>query len=138
MIARLAIAALVLAASLFLIRYIERTAERIRGDALARWSRLLIPVPIILLLLGNLDGVLSLLAYLEEHPAAVPARYSENQAWNTDRFFYAGMVSAGLLPFGLGCRFSLRLVAQVWIGFVLWIIFPFSLLLLATGVPLQD
>src|SRR5687768_9429755 len=87
--------------SVLLIRMIERWAEFFRaGASLSRWRRLLIPLPIVLFLVSNLDGIFSLLAYLETHPT-VPARYSENQAWNADRFAYAGAIAAVLLPFFL-------------------------------------
>ncbi len=112
MLARFFIVGLGVAASLLLVRHIERTAQHVRGELLPRWARLLIPIPIILFLLGNLDGVLSLIAYLDDHHGAVPVRYSENQAWNADRFCYAGTVSVVLLPFSLGRRFYLHKVSS--------------------------
>lgn len=125
--------------SLYLIRMIERSAEQVRGASLSRWRRLLIPLPIVLFLIANLDGVLSLLSYLQTHPWAIPARYSWNRAWNTDRFLYAGFIAVALLPFALVPQpfKSTGLLLRVWVGYALWIFVPFALLLLASGVPLQ-
>ncbi len=126
--------------SVLVIRYIERQAKTINGASVRRWRRILIPLPIALFLLANLDGVLSLRSYLLTHPDAVPARYSENQAWNTDRFLIAALVSVAILPFLLAAKPTngLRLILPVWGAHTLWIFFAYAPLLLATGVPLQD
>jgi hypothetical protein len=126
--------------SLFLIRAIERSAERLSGARLSRWRRLLIPLPIVLFLAANLDGVLSLISYLHSHPGAVAVRDDGNLAWSTDRFFYAGFLALGFLPFVLAPTplrgYSLFLVT--WGGHTLWMFFPFAPLLLASGVPFQQ
>ncbi len=126
--------------SWLLILIIERRAVRLWGGPVPLWRRILIPLPIICLLAANLDGVLSLLSYLAAHPHALAIRYEGNQAWDTDRFFYAGLISVGLLPFVIAPT-PLRgflLLPVVWIGHVLWMLFPFGPLLLMSGVPLQQ
>ena len=126
--------------SLLLIRAIERRAERLAGGPLSRWRRILIPLPIVCFLAANLDGVLSLVSYLQSHPGAVAARYDGNQAWSADRFFYAGVLALALLPFVLApvpLR-GFRLLLVTWGGHALWMLFPFAPLLLASGVPLQQ
>ncbi|CAN5866857.1 hypothetical protein BH11VER1_BH11VER1_27100 [soil metagenome] len=127
--------------SWLLIRAIERCAVSLWGGPLSLWRRILIPLPIICFLAANLDGVLSLLSYLSSHPEVTSvARYEGNQAWDTDRFFNAGLFSVGLLPFVIAPT-PLRgflLLPVVWVGHVLWIMFPFAPLLLATGVPFQQ
>jgi hypothetical protein len=137
---RIAISIWVLFASIALILLTERYAERAAGSPLAWWRRLAIPLPTALFLIANIDGIVSLRAYLDIHPFAVPARYSENQAWNTDRFFIAGLVAAALLPFLLTSRFSGLpiLVWRVWSGHILWLFFALAPLLLVTGVPLRQ
>lgn len=136
----LTVALFVAIPSVFLIRMIERSAEAIRGGNLSRWRRLLIPLPIVFFLASNLDGVFSFVSYLSTHPTAVPVRCPEHQAWSTDRFFYAGIIAAALLPFVLvGQPFkSMGFVFCVWAGHALWILFPFAPLLLASGVPFQQ
>lgn len=126
--------------SALLIQVIERHAERLAGRPLSLWRRILIPVPIICFLAANLDGVLSLGYYLQSHPGAIAARYKGNQAWNTDRFFYAGFLSLAFLPFVLAPMpfRGIRLLLVTWGGHALWILFPFTPLLLACGVPLQQ
>ena len=138
MIYPLTVAFLVAIPSVFLIRMIERSAERIRGGTLSMWRRFLIPLPIVLFLVANIDGVLSLLAYLDTHPGTLAARYSENQAWNADRFFYAGIVAAACLPFVLVAKAykSPGFIFRVWAGQALWILVPYGPLLMASGVPL--
>lgn len=132
------IALVVTVPSFILIRHIQRTAETVRSEPLSRWSRLLIPVPVILFLAANLDGVFSFLAYISHHPVAVRVRNSQCQAWNADRLFYPGFASLVLLPFLLGDRFSIRLVLHVWVGHLLWFFFPLVPLALASGVPFRD
>jgi hypothetical protein len=132
------IAGLVTVPTFFLLRHIQRTAESIYGEPLSRWSRLIIPIPIILFLAANLDGVLSFLAYTDQHPVAVWVRSSRYQAWNADRLFYLGLASLILLPFILDGHFSIRLSLHVWIGHFLWLFFPLLPLALASGVPFRD
>lgn len=127
--------------SLLLILMIERRAIRLGGALLPLWRRLLIPLPIFFFLVANLDSVLSLLSYLNTHPGKMFAiRYDGNEAWNTDRFFYAGLFSVGLLPFVIASTplNGVQLLPVVWMGHVIWMVFPFAPLLLVTGVPLQQ
>jgi|GEM_PF-6987092 len=131
---------LVVVLSTVLIRAVERDAEKVNGTRLPRGRRWLIPVPILLFLAANVDGVFSLLAYLESHPNAAPYRYSDHQAWSTDRFMIAGLVAVGLLPFLLvrrPYRFPM-FVMRTWFVHLVWVLIPFVLLALASGVPLQD
>ena len=127
------------ATSWLLIRTIERYAESLTGAPLAFWRRILIPLPVICLLAANVDGVLNLVSYLQSHPGAVAIRYTGNETWKTDRFFYAGMLFLALLPFILApvplrC---FRLLLVTWGGHAMWMIFPFVPLLIASGVPLR-
>lgn len=128
---------LVIVASYYLVIQIERRAEEIRGRGLSRWARLLIPVPAILFLIANIDSILSFLAYLQENPRAGLGRYSGKQAWNTDRFFWAGIGSVLVLPTVILPGFSWRLMFTVWGGYLAWLFF-FGIHLVATGVPFQD
>jgi hypothetical protein len=126
--------------STLLIWMIERSAERVRGGRLSRWRRLLIPLPIVLFLVANFDGILSFLSYTETHQSELPFRYSHHQAWSTDRFMYAGMIAAALVPFVLVRQpfKSLGFVLGVWAGYALWLMVPFVPLLLASGVPFRE
>lgn len=127
--------------SLLLMLVIERFAMRLWSGPVPLWRRLLIPLPIFFLLIANLDGVLSLLSYLNAHPEKMfAARYDTNQAWSTDRFFYASCFSIGLLPFVIAPTpfKGFLLLPIVWLGHAIWMMFPFAPLLLASGVPLQD
>ena len=87
--------------SMLLIVGLERNVCHIRGGPLAAWQRWLIPLPFILLVGWNLDGVFSLQAWLESHPHGRATRNPENQAWDTDRFFVLGKIGAGLVPFAM-------------------------------------
>jgi hypothetical protein len=126
--------------SVLLILIIERSAKRICGGAISWPRRYLIPLPIVLFLIANLDGVFSLLAYLETHPTAIPARYSENQAWDAERFFNLGIIAVAFLPFFLISKpyKSLGFIFLVWALHALWMLLSYFPLLLATGVPLQN
>jgi len=126
--------------SWLLIRAIERRAECLAGGPLGFWRRIFIPLPIVFFLAANLDGILSLVSYLQSHPGAVALRYDGNQAWNADRFFYAGFLSLALLPFLIAPAplRGVRLLLVTWGGHIIWMIFPFAPLLLASGVPLQQ
>ena len=89
---------------------------------------------------SNLDGVLSLQAWLETHPHGIAARYSENQAWNADRFATAGLLGAALIPFLL-CRRplqSVRIALIFWVGHLFWIFLVLAPLLLGTGLPFKQ
>jgi hypothetical protein len=136
----LAISFWVVIASVALVLLIERGAQRAAGAPLPWWRRLMIPLPIMLFLCANIDGILSLRAYLDMHPNTLPFRYSENQAWNTDRLFNVGIAAAALLPFLITSKLSKLplLVLGVWFAHVLWIFFALAPLLLATGVPFRD
>jgi hypothetical protein len=132
------IALLVTVPSFILIRHIQRTAESVRGEPLPRWARLLIPIPIVFFLAANLDGVISFLAYIHEHPVAVRVRSSQYQAWSANRLFYPGLAALVLLPFPLVGRFSIRLSLHILVGHFLWLFFPLIPLALASGVPFRD
>lgn len=93
--------------SVVLFRDVERDAKEVRGGLLPRWRRLLIPIPAVIFLVANLDGIFSLMAYIDTHPFAVVARYRENQQWNTDRFFVVGIVASFILPFLVCGRFEI-------------------------------
>ncbi len=124
-----------------LFRAIERRAERLAGGPLPLSKRVFIPLPIILLLVGNLDGVLSLDAYMQAHPDGVPIRYPGNKQWDADRFPILGFVFLGLQPFFLGAPLvsrAVRLLPVTWVGHLIWMLFPYCPLLLLSGVPLQD
>ena len=123
-----------------LIRAIERHAERLAGGPISLWRRIMIPLPIICFLVANLDGVLSLMSYLQSHPGAVVARYDDNQAWNANRFYYPGLLCLAFQPFVLtpAPKQGFRLLLVTWGGHALWMLFPFAPLLLASGVPLQQ
>lgn len=135
----LTVALFVTIPSVLLILIIERGAARICGGAISWRRRYLIPLPIVLLLIANLDGIFSLLAYLETHPTAIPARYSEHQAWDADRFFISGIIAAAFLPFLLISKpyKSPSFILLVWALHALWMLLSYFPLLLATGVPLQ-
>ena len=129
----------VLVASVALILLTERFAERAAGIPLAWWRRLMIPLPTLLFLSANIDSILSLGAYLDTHHAA-PFRYVGQQAWDTGRFYIAGLAAAAFLPFLLASRFRglATLAGEVLCAHFLWLIFAFYPLLLATGMPLRQ
>ncbi|MES2469300.1 MAG: hypothetical protein V4675_18485 [Verrucomicrobiota bacterium] len=126
--------------SMLLIVGLERRAFRIRGAPLSAWQRWLTPLPLILLVGANLDSILSLLAWSETHPYGSYSRFSDNQAWNTDRFFVLGLIVAGLLPFALSHkpRQLADLVPLFWIGYFVWFLFVWTLLASGTGLPIMS
>ena len=126
--------------SMLLILGLERHACRIRGKPLSFWQRWLIPLPLILLLGANLDSILSLRAWLETHPYGSHIRYSENRAWNDDRFFVPALYVAGLLPFALSYkpRQLAHLVPLFWIGYLVWFLFVWIWLAFSTGLPMAN
>ena len=126
--------------SMLLIVGLERRAFRIRGKPLSVWQRWLIPFPLILLVGANLDSILSELAWLEAHPNYYSHRYSDNHAWNTDRFFVLGLIVAVVLPFALShkSRQLADLVPLFWIGYFVWFLFVWTLLASGTGLPIMS
>jgi hypothetical protein len=129
----------ILASTLF-VWSAEKTAEKFNGKPLQRWQRLLVPVPILIFLVANLDGLWSLWVYLETHPGVVAARYSENQAWSADRFFYVGAGVALVLPFLL-VRPAWKAVGFapiLWAAHLVWMLIVWAPLLLISGVPLRN
>lgn len=136
----LLVAILVAVPSYLVIRLVEKCAVSVRKAPLSGWRLYLIPLPLVLLLAGNFDAVLSLLAFLDTHPTAVAGRYSGNEAWNSDRLIIAGLISAAFLPFVLVNQSYQHsgFILRVWAIFALWILFPFAPLLLISGVPLQQ
>ena len=141
--------------SLWVILAIERSAQRLTGAPLPRWRRLLIPLPIILFLAANLEGVLSSSAYAASHATTFTR---DSQAWATGRYWFdlAGLsflllpfvldpllrrspltiLRVLLLPFVLAppLRQRARLVVVVWGCHVLWLFFVFFPWLMLTGV----
>ena len=126
--------------SMLLIVGFEKDFAHYTGSPLPRWRRYLIPLPIILMVGSNLDGVLSLQAWLETHPHGIAARYSENQAWNADRFATAGLLCTLIIPFLL-CRRplqSVRIALIFWVGHLFWFVLVLAPLLLGTGFPFKQ
>ena len=126
--------------SMLLIVGLERNVCHILGCALAAWQRWLIPLPFILLMGWNLDGVFSLQTWLETHPHGRAARYSENQAWDTDRFFVLGEICAGLVPFAMPrkLRQLVRIVPLFCLFYFIWVFAVFGILAIFTGVPMAN
>lgn len=130
--------------SLLCILLMERAVVHTACAPLSRLRRLLIPLPVILLLAANLDGVLSLKAWVEmeniKNRAVIPARYSGNEAWDTVRFALAGLIGAAILPFLVtrGFRKKFAVLPAVWTLQFLWFIFVLFPLMLMTGLPLRD
>lgn len=127
-------------ASFGLIVLLEYQMIKQAKGGLSAWRRMFIGLPIMLLLAANIDGILSLNAYVAATPGAYFIRYPGDEMWNTDRFFYAGMAAGFLCPFLLKVPFK-KLpmgVASVWVVYVVWMFFVFTPFLLLCGVPLQD
>ena len=140
MITSLIVAILAAVPSYFFIRFVEKCVLSVCTAPLSRWRLCMIPLPLVLLLVGNLVAIFSLHAFLDTHPTAVAARYIGNTAWNSDRLVISGLISAALLPLVLVNQ-SYRhpgFIIRVWAMFALWILFPFAPLLLISGVPLQQ
>lgn len=129
---------LVAASGIWLVLYVEKRVTELCERNLERWERLMIPIPIILLVAGNLDGAMSLMAFLESNPNSVPVRYPENQAWNADRLGYAAFAALALLPFVLVRWFSPKFILEVWFAHIIWLMGPFCFLLAASGVPFRS
>lgn len=118
----------------------EKTAQKFNGQPLRRWQRFLLPAPIIVFLLANLDGLWSLWVYLDTHPGAVADRVSETLAWDSDRLFVVGGALALVMPFLL-VRPAWKAVGFapiLWVAHLLWMVFVYAPLLLMSGVPLRD
>ena len=140
MIAQVIVAIYAVVGSGLTIAVVERFALRAQGGNIPCWRRLLIALPPVLFFVGNLDAILSLNAFIESHPGTLPHRYPGNQAWNTDRLFYAALGAAFLVPFITVFPFlkSLRAVVPIWFAYFVWMMAVFCPVGLATGVPLQD
>ncbi len=110
--------------SLGLILWIESGARRLAGGSLARWRRLLIPMPIILALAGF--GVPAL-ALMVSHLFGGSARHVSFLYWSIVTFPYLALLAVGLLPFFLAdsLRKRLRLLPVVWGGHIIWMVFPY-------------
>jgi len=132
--------AVVTGVSLLLILAIEHDAVRCIGGRLPFIRRILIPIPIISLLAGNLSRVWSLRCFLDEHLSAVPVSYSGNEAWSSDWIGILGLVAALIMPWLLtgSAKGVSNLVWLVWGGHFVWLVVAWLPLALLTGVPLQD
>jgi hypothetical protein len=132
------------ALSLLLFRMLEAWAERVCGKRLSWWRRMLIPLPALLLYAANLDAVLSLSAWLDSHPQALPIRYVGNFEWSAGRFIDPAFLGLLVVPFliTLGCR--ARLVSQFdYVGKFAGLHVPYAMLVhwplwLSTGFPFRD
>lgn len=126
------------AATTWMMLSIEKRSQRLLGGQLSTFQRRLIFVPAGLLLVANLSGAASCRVYWHAHPRAALIRSPEYQAWDSSWIAFAGLAGI-VLPFVLA-RFSCkawRVAPCVWGLHFLWP-FLYALLLLQSGVPLQD
>ena len=130
----------VVGASYFVLTRIESSIVRLAEQPLASWRRLSIMLPMLFLLAGNLDGILSLNAYMIDHPHAVYARYRENQAWNADRFATLGLMAFFICPLFVTTSFRKLpwTLYYFWSWYVLWTFTVFVLLILVCRVPFRN
>lgn len=123
-----------------LIFGIEKDFARTTGGPLVWWRRWLIPLPVVLMLLSNIDGLLSLQAWLDAEPLrCFPYRYAENEAWS-NHFGVRAFLSVFLIPFFL-CRRLVEIfrIGSLWVlGHLLWMMFVLIPLALVTGYPFKQ
>ncbi len=119
----------------------EKVLVSVLNRRLSGIQRILLPLPLILFLSANIDGIISFNEYMTTSPDAdVYIRYPGNEAWNTERLFLAGVVAFLLIPLAFAMEIrKIVLSYLLYFGFTfLWVMVVFIPFLLYCKVPLQD